>query len=98
MHRILIFTAWICSLHCASAQNAPKFKTVPPALPDTIAQWHYVGSEDRNVPPALVRAALAQSPSARLRELPGVGHVEGWRQAWPALLREIDGGTTVGAH
>ncbi len=37
MHRILIFTAWICSLHCASAQNAPKFKTVPPALPDTIA-------------------------------------------------------------
>ena len=66
-------------------------------LPVAISQWHYVGNDDRNVPPALVRAALARSPTAHLRVLSGVGHVEGWRQAWPALLREIDGGSIAGA-
>ena len=56
-----------------------------------VAQWHFVGGEDKVVPAGIARAYLAAvgpTPCARLRVLPGLKHQDGWVEQWPALLRE----------
>ncbi len=61
-----------------------------PPLPDSIAQLHYIGSRDGNVPVELVEEALSRQVRARLRVLAGCGHADCWEAAWPSILREID--------
>lgn len=56
-----------------------------------VAQWHFVGGEDKVVPVGIARAYLAAAgptPCARLRVLPGLKHQDGWVERWPELLRE----------
>jgi pimeloyl-ACP methyl ester carboxylesterase len=55
-------------------------------LPATVEQRHYVGEEDRVVPPALVAAAAPRVGSGRVEVLPGVSHRDGWAGVWPAIL------------
>ena len=65
------------------ADVAPRLRAV--------AQWHFVGGEDKVVPAGIARAYLAAvgpTPCARLRVLPGLKHQDGWVEQWPALLRE----------
>lgn len=65
------------------ADVAPRLRAV--------AQWHFVGGEDRVVPAGIARAYLAAAgptPCARLRVLPGLKHQDGWVERWPELLRE----------
>jgi len=88
--------AW-ARLHAYTPLSMSLNPAARAALPPGIAQWHYVGSADRNVPPAQISAALAHQPFARLRVLAGVGHVEGWVDAWPGLLLEFGGSIPAGA-
>lgn len=55
-------------------------------LPASIAQLHYVGSADRNVPPVLVRDYAQRQAAARIVEVPDFDHVCCWVSAWPELL------------
>ncbi len=59
-------------------------------LREDIAQLHWVGERDANVPPALIRSALRPQPCARLTILPGVDHACCWQRLWPTLLVEIN--------
>jgi pimeloyl-ACP methyl ester carboxylesterase len=59
-------------------------------LPPGIIQKHYVGSADRNVPPALLRAYRDRHPGAVVTEVPGVDHDCCWRGAWPGILQDLE--------
>lgn len=60
-----------------------------PPLPAEVIQHHYGGGRDRNVPPALLRRALAGQPGARLRVVAVYDHHCCWRRDWPTRLREL---------
>ncbi len=57
-----------------------------PPLPRRIAQLHYAGGRDRNVPPALIEGALARQPAARFLVIDEAAHARGWTRVWPLLL------------
>lgn len=57
-----------------------------PSLPPHIAQLHYAGGRDRNVPPAQIGSALARQPAARLVVVDEAAHARGWTRVWPLLL------------
>jgi len=56
------------------------------ALPPRVAQLHYAGGRDRNVPPALIEAALRGQIGARLVIVDEAAHARGWAAVWPVLL------------
>lgn len=60
-----------------------------PPLRQAIEQWHYAGADDGIAPPGQIRAAATAQIGARFRQLPGVGHVDGWLERWPQLLTEF---------
>lgn len=60
-----------------------------PALPAGVVQRHYVGTEDRNVPPVLVHAYASSHPGAEVIEIAGFDHTCCWRDQWPSLLAEL---------
>lgn len=57
-----------------------------PALGSGVSQVHFVGGQDTNVPPSLVRRALARQAGARLVVVAEAGHARGWQALWPSLL------------
>lgn len=57
-----------------------------PPLRPRIRQMHYAGGRDGNVPPALVREAIAQQQGATFREFPQQDHSCCWREVWPEML------------
>lgn len=61
-----------------------------PPLPATIRQWHWVGAEDRVVPPDLVLQVVARQPNAQARVLPDLDHQCCWERLWPGLLRTLE--------
>lgn len=83
----LDIAAW-ADLHHYSPLTASLNPVTHPALDPRIAQHHYVGSEDHVVPPALARAAQV-ALHAPLEVVPGVGHVDGWTEAWPSMLAQL---------
>jgi hypothetical protein len=60
-----------------------------PPLPPTIAQLHYVGGRDRNVPPSVVQSFARRHPGARVIELADFDHECCWIERWPKLLEEL---------
>ena len=61
-----------------------------------VPQRHWVGSDDAIVPVEIARsyhkALRAQQPAMRcsaIRMLAGVGHQNGWVDAWPRMLSEV---------
>jgi hypothetical protein len=58
-------------------------------LPENIAQWHYLGSDDVNITPEMLLPMIAQQPNARLRLLADVDHTCCWAKAWPAILQQV---------
>lgn len=60
-----------------------------PPLPHTIRQYHYAGSKDGVVPPALMIKA-AEKLGSRLIVIPDYGHVCCWRALWPTLLDHLN--------
>lgn len=63
---------------------------VQPALPPYIAQWHYAGSNDRNVLAQWIENFSARQPNAHFVQLEQVDHYCCWVQQWPALLQRIE--------
>lgn len=57
-----------------------------PALSATIRQHHYAGAEDDNVPPALIRSAIAAQTQAHYTEYAGQDHACCWREVWGQIL------------
>ena len=60
------------------------------ALPQRVVQRHYVGSDDRNVTPSLLRAYRDRHPGALVTELRGLDHDCCWRDAWTDILRRLE--------
>ena len=60
-----------------------------PPLPPTIAQLHYVGGRDRNVPPSVVQSFARRHPGARVIALADFDHECCWIDRWPKLLEEV---------
>lgn len=57
-----------------------------PPLRQSIQQMHYAGGEDDNVPPQLVRDAIAQQPGAKFKVYPKQDHSCCWREVWTEIL------------
>jgi pimeloyl-ACP methyl ester carboxylesterase len=57
-----------------------------PPLPARIRQMHYAGGRDVNVPPDLVREAIAQQHGAIFKVFPEQGHSCCWREVWAQML------------
>jgi hypothetical protein len=60
-----------------------------PPLDSRILQVHLAGADDRIVPPALVRDAVARQPLARFEVWTGFDHTCCWRDAWPGVLVDL---------
>lgn len=58
-------------------------------LPAHIKQLHIAGEQDENVPPGLIRDAIAHQPVAVFQTLPQQDHSCCWRAAWPAILARV---------
>jgi len=58
-----------------------------PELPPTIAQLHYVGSRDQNVPPSVVQSFARHHPEAHVIEVADFDHQCCWIKRWPQLLQ-----------
>ena len=80
--------AW-ARLHGYSRLSGSLNPAAQPPLPAGVAQWHFVGTDDDIVPPALVDAAIDRGPGVHVEILPGVGHGCGWETHWPGLLEKI---------
>jgi len=59
-----------------------------PPIQESVAQFHYVGSRDRIVPPTLIKAAV-QGANARFILIDGYDHLCCWTERWPAILSEV---------
>lgn len=59
------------------------------ALPIAIRQQHFAGAEDINVPPLLIKNAIAQQKQAHLRVFEGQDHACCWREVWPEILESL---------
>lgn len=59
------------------------------ALPLGVAQFHYLGGEDNNVPPGIFPAIESRSNIA-VRIVPAQGHRCCWLADWPTILEETD--------
>jgi len=72
----------------------PLFSSLNPArqplLPDSVSQWHFVGSSDGVIPPELVREFINSQPQAEAYALPGYTHGCCWANIWPTILRGLD--------
>lgn len=57
-----------------------------PPLPPRIRQMHFAGAQDDNVPPVLVRDAIAQQQGATFKVFPKQDHSCCWRDVWKEIL------------
>jgi dienelactone hydrolase len=58
-------------------------------LPPNILQLHFAGGRDDNVPPSLVRDAIAQQQGATFKIYPKQDHGCCWRDVWKEILGEL---------
>ena len=61
-----------------------------PALAGHIKQFHYVGRNDKVVPPAVVQSGIRRQHNARLIILDDVNHKCCWESVLPRILRNIN--------
>jgi len=59
------------------------------SLPQHIRQMHFAGAEDDNVPPTLVRDAIARQHGAEFRVFPHQDHSCCWQKVWANILGEL---------
>ncbi len=79
--------AW-ARLHDYSALAGSLDPALRPPLPARVAQRHYAGARDRNVPPGLLQG-FAQRPGSHLVVVPEFDHVCCWEKWWPSALRGL---------
>jgi dienelactone hydrolase len=73
-------------LHGYSPLSGSLNPALQPPLPATIAQVHYAGERDDNVPPRIAASFARNHPHARIIVLADYDHVCCWIEGWPALL------------
>ena len=61
-----------------------------PPLDANIFQLHLVGENDSKVPPALIRAAVAQQANTHITEISNFDHSCCWQNIWPLVLDSLD--------
>ena len=66
-------------------------------LPASLVQQHFVGDQDKVVPPEIVAAAARRLGAPGVVVLHGVSHAHGWDRAWPSILVGEEGVSTAGA-
>jgi pimeloyl-ACP methyl ester carboxylesterase len=77
--------AWT-SLHGYSPLDGSLNPTLMPPLAPGIAQRHFVGGRDRNVPPSIVYSFARRHAAARVVEVAEFDHECCWIERWPSLL------------
>jgi dienelactone hydrolase len=80
--------AW-AELHGYSPLKESLDPSQRPPLPGQIFQLHGAGVKDRNIPLAVLRAAVARQPRARLAVFDQFGHACCWESVWQALLAQL---------
>jgi len=83
-------TARWTELHGQQALSGSLDPARRPPLPGHVKQLHIAGELDDNVPPELIRDAIAHQPGALYEVLPGQDHSCCWREVWPAVLADLD--------
>ncbi len=78
------------ALHKQQALSGSLNPATRPPLPAYIKQLHIAGERDNNVPPNLIREAIAHQPGAIFNILPHQEHRCCWREVWPDILRKMD--------
>jgi dienelactone hydrolase len=77
--------AWV-RVHGYSPLAGSLNPAAAPSLPMAIAERHYAGGRDMNVPPAVVRAFARRHPRASVIEIAEFDHTCCWLARWPQLL------------
>ncbi|MES2260127.1 MAG: hypothetical protein V4724_16525 [Pseudomonadota bacterium] len=73
-------------IHGYSALAGSLNPATAPSLALSVAERHYVGARDANVPPSVVRSFARRHPRASVIEIAGFDHVCCWIEHWPQLL------------
>lgn len=70
---------------------SPLSGSLDPATrpPLTIPQWHLLGEQDENVPPAISEPVIAGQPCARMERIAEFDHRCCWSDIWPAVLQRL---------
>lgn len=58
-------------------------------LPESVAQWHFVGSEDEVIPPALLQRSAKTWPQAQVKVINGIDHSCCWAEQWSRILVQV---------
>jgi pimeloyl-ACP methyl ester carboxylesterase len=74
------------SLHGYSPLAGSLNPALQPPLPPGIAQLHYAGGRDDNVPPAIAASFARRHPQARVVVIEEFDHRCCWIDRWPQLL------------
>jgi pimeloyl-ACP methyl ester carboxylesterase len=82
-------TARWATLHKQQPLTGSLNPATRPPLPPHIRQLHFAGAEDDNVPPLLVRDAIAQQHGATFKVFPKQDHSCCWRDVWKEILGEL---------
>lgn len=78
------------ALHKQQALSGSLNPATRPPLPAYIKQLHIAGELDNNVPPDLIRDAIAHQPGVLFKILPHQDHRCCWREVWPSVLSTVD--------
>jgi dienelactone hydrolase len=76
--------AWV-ALHGLTPLDASLDPLQAPGRLRELPQWHFVGAQDANVTPALVRGFAARMARARVEVVPGFDHACCWAAQWSRL-------------
>ena len=74
------------ALHMQQPLTGSLNPATRPPLPSHIRQMHFAGGRDDNVPPTLVRDAIAQQQGAIFKVFPKQDHSCCWRDVWKEIL------------
>ena len=79
-------TARWTALHKQQPLSGSLNPATRPPLSPRIRQMHFAGEDDDNVPPNLVRDAIAQQSGATFKVFPNQDHRCCWRKVWLNIL------------
>jgi hypothetical protein len=82
-------TARWAALHKQQPLSGSLNPATRPPLAPRIRQMHFAGEDDDNVPPYLVRDAIAHQHNATLKVIPKQDHRCCWYEVWPEILGEL---------
>ena len=76
-------------LHSYSSLKGSLNPAMETPLPESILQQHFLGKNDDNITPIVLRNTIEKQAAAQLYLLDNVDHLDGWVQRWPTLLQAL---------